>query len=103
MLPDDTHFITDEAPTPAEQAYLDARDAYDSGDQGYSEIMSTRPDTLTAALADSPAGLLAWIIDKYRDWSDCGGDLESRWDRDTLLTVASGFTAPVGASTGRTD
>ena len=51
--------------------------------------MSTRPDTIAAALADSPAGLVAWIIDKYRDWSDCRGDLETRWDKDTLLTVAT--------------
>ena len=63
-------------PTPAEQAYLDARAAYDVSDQGYSEIMCTRPDTIAAALADSPAGLLAWIVDKYRDWSDCEGDLD---------------------------
>ena len=46
-------------------------------DQGYSEIMCTRPDTIAAALMESPAGLAAWIIDKYRDWSDCGGDGES--------------------------
>ena len=48
--------------------------------------MSTRPDTIAAALADSPAGLAAWIIDKYRAWSDCDGDLERRFDRDTLCT-----------------
>jgi hypothetical protein len=61
--------------------------------------MSTRPDTI-AALADSPAGLLAWIIDKYRDWSDCGGHLETRWDKDTLLTVATLYwtTGSVGSS-----
>jgi pimeloyl-ACP methyl ester carboxylesterase len=95
-----TSDFTDPPPTAAEQAYLDARDAYDSGDQGYSEIMSTRPDTLGAALADSPSGLLAWIIDKYRDWSDCDGDLESRWDRDTLLTVATLYwsTQSIGTS-----
>jgi pimeloyl-ACP methyl ester carboxylesterase len=95
-----TSDFTDQPPTAAEQAYLDTRDAYDVNDQGYSEIMSTRPDTLAAALADSPAGLLAWIIDKYRDWSDCGGDLESRWDRQTLLTVATLYwvTRSIGTS-----
>jgi pimeloyl-ACP methyl ester carboxylesterase len=95
-----TSDFTDQPPTAAEQAFLDARDAYDVNDQGYSEIMSTRPDTLAAALADSPVGLLAWIIDKYRDWSDCGGDLESRWDRDTLLTVATLYwsTQSIGTS-----
>jgi pimeloyl-ACP methyl ester carboxylesterase len=87
-------------PTAEEQAFLDARDEYDVHDQGYSEIMCTRPDTIAAALGDSPAGLLAWIIDKYRDWSDCGGDLEARWDKDTLLTVATLYwvTGSIGSS-----
>jgi pimeloyl-ACP methyl ester carboxylesterase len=86
--------------TAEEQAFLDDLDAYDARDQGYSEIMWTRPDTIAAALIDSPAGLVAWIIDKYRDWSDCGGDLEARWDRDTLLTVATLYwaTATIGSS-----
>ncbi|MFB7370637.1 epoxide hydrolase family protein [Streptomyces sp. NPDC056222] len=87
-------------PTPEERTYLDALAAYDEGDQGYSEIMCSRPDTIAAALRDSPAGLLAWIADKYRDWSDCAGDLESRWDRDTLLTVATLYwaTGTIGSS-----
>jgi pimeloyl-ACP methyl ester carboxylesterase len=95
-----TSDFSDQPPTAAEQAYLDARDAYDVNDQGYSEIMCTRPDTVAAALIDSPAGLVAWIIDKYRDWSDCGGDLETRWDKDTLLTVATLYwaTATIGSS-----
>jgi pimeloyl-ACP methyl ester carboxylesterase len=71
----------------AEQAFLDAEAEYDETDRGYSEIMGTRPDTIAAALVDSPVGLAAWIIDKFRDWSDCHGDLENRFDRDTLLTV----------------
>ncbi|ARX81696.1 epoxide hydrolase [Streptomyces alboflavus] len=89
-----------EPPTPAEQTYLDALAAYDIGDQGYSEIMCTRPDTVAAALMDSPAGLLAWIVDKYRDWSDCDGDVARRWDRDTLLTVATLYwaTGSIGSS-----
>jgi pimeloyl-ACP methyl ester carboxylesterase len=87
-------------PTPDEQAYLDALSAYDVRDQGYSEIMWSRPDTIAAALTDSPAGLAAWIIDKYRDWSDCGGDLESRWDKDTIATVATLYwaTGTIGSS-----
>jgi pimeloyl-ACP methyl ester carboxylesterase len=87
-------------PTAEEQAFLDAISAYDVNDQGYSEIMCTRPDTIAAALMDSPVGLLAWIIDKYRDWSDCGGDLETRWDKDTLLTVATLYwaTGTIGSS-----
>ena len=81
--------FSEKPPIATEQGYLDARSAYDVNDQGYSEIMCTRPDTSAAALNESPAGLLAWMIDKYRDWCDCGGDLETRWDKDTLLTVAT--------------
>jgi len=62
--------FTEKPPTAEEEAYLAALAAYDLTDQGYSEIMWTRPDTIAAALADSPAGLAAWIVDKYRDWSD---------------------------------
>ncbi|TMR26757.1 epoxide hydrolase [Nonomuraea zeae] len=87
-------------PTAEEQAYLDHLAAYDVRDQGYSEIMWSRPDTLAAALNDSPAGLVAWIADKYRDWSDCGGDLERSWDKDTLLTIATLYwaTGTIGSS-----
>jgi pimeloyl-ACP methyl ester carboxylesterase len=86
--------------TPEEQAFLDAEEERDEWDSGYSWIMSTRPDTIAAALADSPAGLTAWIIDKYRAWSDCGGDLESRFDRDTLCTILTLYwaTESIGTS-----
>ncbi|MEU1239900.1 epoxide hydrolase family protein [Micromonospora parva] len=84
----------------AEQAYLDADAAYDETDGGYSAIMGTRPDTLAAALADSPAGLAAWIVDKYRDWSDNHGDLANSIDRDTLLTIITLYwvTGTIGSS-----
>ena len=75
--------------TAAEQAFLDAEAEYDETDGGYSAIMITRPDTISAALVDSPAGLLAWIADKWRDWSDCDGDLSRRLPDDDLLTLVS--------------
>jgi pimeloyl-ACP methyl ester carboxylesterase len=86
--------------TDAESAWIKAIDAFDEKDRGYSEIMCTRPDTIAAALQDSPAGLAAWIVDKYRDWSDCDGDLESRFDRDDLLTVLTLYwaTGTIGSS-----
>lgn len=86
--------------TPAEQAFLDADETFDESDSGYSEIMSTRPDTIAAALVDSPAGLAAWVIDKYRAWSDCHGDLESRFDKDTLCTMLTLYwaTESIGSS-----
>jgi pimeloyl-ACP methyl ester carboxylesterase len=86
--------------TPEEQAWLDVEEARDETDAGYSWIMGTRPDTIAAALVDSPAGLAAWIVDKYRAWSDCHGDLESRWDRDTLCSVLTLYwaTESIGSS-----
>jgi pimeloyl-ACP methyl ester carboxylesterase len=75
--------------TSAEAAFLEASETYDRSDGGYSEIMLTRPDTIAAALIDSPVGLLAWIVDKLRDWSDCHGDLSTRFEPDTVLTLAS--------------
>ena len=81
-----------------EQAFVEGEDAYDETDGGYSAIMSTRPDTIAAALADSPAGLLAWIIDKWHDWVD--GDLEQLSDPDDLLTIATLYwvTGSIGSS-----
>ncbi|MEU7593047.1 hypothetical protein AB0B79_08420 [Streptomyces sp. NPDC039022] len=61
---------------------------------------STRPLTLSYGLADSPAGLPAWLVEKYRASSDCGGDLSSRFSDDFLLTQASlyWFTRNVSTS-----
>ncbi|MET7426760.1 epoxide hydrolase [Dactylosporangium sp. NPDC005555] len=47
------------------------------------------PDTLTYALADSPAGMLAWVLRRWSMWSDSGGDVESVFPRDDLLTHAT--------------
>ncbi len=44
---------------------------------GYQAIQGTRPQTLSFGLTNSPAGLAAWIVEKFRAWSDCGGDVES--------------------------
>lgn len=57
-----------------------------SEETGYSLMMATRPQTLAYALTDSPVGLAAWIIEKFRGWSDCDGEIESRFSLDTLLT-----------------
>ena len=45
-----------------------------------------KPQTLAYGLTDSPAGLAAWIVEKFRTWSDCGGDVERRFSKDVLLT-----------------
>ena len=55
---------------------------------------------LAAALGDSPAGLAAWIVEKLRSWSDCGGDVESVFPRDDLLTWVTAYwvTGTIGSS-----
>src|SRR5438876_437783 len=53
---------------------------------GYQRIQGTKPQTLGYALSDSPAGLAAWIVEKFRTWSDCDGEVERRFTRDELLT-----------------
>jgi len=63
---------------PTELAYLESLARYDQSDAGYSEIMLTRPDTIAAALIDSPVGLAARIINKLHDWVDHDGNLEDR-------------------------
>lgn len=66
--------------------------------RGYSEVQSTRPDTLAVGLNDSPAGLLAWLVEKFRDWS--GSDYEESWTVDDVLTTVSlyWFTRTIGTS-----
>lgn len=55
-------------------------------EKGYSAIQFTRPQTLGFGLNDSPVGLAAWILEKFRAWSDVGGDVESKFTKDVLLT-----------------
>ncbi len=57
-----------------------------SDGSGYSRIQGTRPQTLAYGLNDSPVGLAGWIIEKFRAWSDCHGDLESVFTKEELLT-----------------
>jgi len=60
--------------TDFEQGALDAMSYYSKSDSGYSKQQSTRPQTLGYALADSPAGQMAWIVEKYHSWMDCERD-----------------------------
>ena len=73
----------------AERAYLAQRQRWDESERGYSSIQSTKPQTLAYALNDSPAGLAAWILEKWRSWADTGGSLEGRFSRDFLLTLVT--------------
>jgi pimeloyl-ACP methyl ester carboxylesterase len=75
--------------TAEEQVYIDAVDQWRTDEGGYQHQQSTRPLTLAPALNDSPVGLLSWIVEKHRAWSDCDGDVSARFSDDYLLTVTS--------------
>ena len=75
--------------TAEEQSYLGAVDAWTAQEGGYLHQQATRPATLAYGLSDSPVGLLAWIVEKYRAWSDCDGELSRRFTDDFVLTQAS--------------
>jgi epoxide hydrolase len=70
----------------AERARLTARDRFQAEETGYQQIQGTKPQTLGIALNDSPVGLAAWIVEKFRTWCDCGGNPESIFTKDELLT-----------------
>ena len=71
--------------TGAEQAFLRQARRWFEDEGGYFHIQRTKPQTLGFGLNDSPVGLAAWIIEKFRTWSDCGGNLENSYTRDELL------------------
>jgi microsomal epoxide hydrolase len=79
--PGDPH----EGLVPEELARLAEYERFQANETGYLALQSTKPQTLAYALNDSPAGLAAWIVEKFRGWSDCGGDVERRFTRDELL------------------
>ena len=87
-------------PTPEERAYLDDLGKWLREVTGYQWIQGTKPQTLAYGLTDSPAGLAAWIVEKFRTWSDCGGDVERSFSKDELLTNVMLYwvTGAIGSS-----
>jgi pimeloyl-ACP methyl ester carboxylesterase len=69
-----------------EKVFLADMDHFRREETGYQGIQGTKPQTLAYGLNDSPAGLAAWITEKFRTWTDCGGDLERRVTKDQLLS-----------------
>ncbi|MEO7005552.1 MAG: epoxide hydrolase family protein [Terrimesophilobacter sp.] len=59
---------------------------YAAEEMAYAEVQGTKPDSLTLAQNDSPAGLAAWIVEKFRSWGDTHGDIESSFSKDTLIS-----------------
>jgi microsomal epoxide hydrolase len=87
-------------PTPEESRFLEELQLWLKEETGYQWIQGTRPQTLAFALTDSPAGLAAWIVEKFRAWSDCDGNVEAVFSRDHLLANISlyWFTGAIGSS-----
>ena len=71
--------------SPAEETFRREQQEWLDLEGGYGHIQGTRPQSLACALNDSPAGLAAWIVEKFRGWSDCDGDVERRFTKDELL------------------
>ena len=81
-------FPTAEDFAPEEAEWGKKGAAFFADGSGYMQIQRTRPQTISFAMHDSPVGLAAWLIEKRRAWSDCGGDIESLFTRDDLITTA---------------
>jgi microsomal epoxide hydrolase len=88
------------ARTAEEQAYLNQLNGFLKEETGYQWIQGTKPQTLAFGLTDSPAGLAAWLVEKFRTWTDNDGTIESVISRDDLLTNISlyWFTGAIGSS-----
>ena len=98
MLPDETEDLTE-----AQKGRLEELRGWEADGRGYLQIQSTRPQTLAYGLNDSPAAQLAWIVEKFKEWTNPAAELpEDAVDRDQLLTNVSiyWFTG-TGASAAR--
>ncbi|MGA2289568.1 epoxide hydrolase family protein [Bradyrhizobium sp.] len=87
-------------PTEEERLYLGELVQWLREETGYQWIQGTRPQTLAFGLTDSPIGLAAWIVEKFRAWSDCAGDVESAISRERMLADIAlyWFTGAIGSS-----
>ena len=70
----------------AEQRYFGELQGWSMQEGAYAMVQGTKPQTLALGLNDSPVGFAAWIIEKFRTWSDCDGRLENVYTKDELLT-----------------
>ena len=77
----------------AERRFLAEEDAWVRDEGAYDHIQATKPQTLAYGLTDSPAGMAAWIVEKLRAWSDCGGDVRRRFTMDELCTLLTIYWA----------
>lgn len=94
--PDDADLPADT--TDDETRFVDASRRWHRHEAGYTEIQSTKPDTLAYALTDSPVGLLAWITEKHRTWCATPDDLHRSFSADDLLSTATIYWATTTAA-----
>lgn len=81
-------------PTAEDIPIIEHRRQFQALETGYSSTQGTKPMSLAIAQSDSPAGIAAWIVEKFRTWSDCNGDVESVYTKDQLLTNIMFYWAP---------
>jgi pimeloyl-ACP methyl ester carboxylesterase len=86
--------------TEAEQEFVQNAQSWSFQEMAYAMEHSSKPQTLACGLNDSPAGLAAWVVEKFWRWSDNGGDLESRFTKDEILANLTIYwaTETIGSS-----
>ena len=85
---------------PEERVLLETSAAWGRAEGAYAAMHRTKPQTAAFGLTDSPVGLAAWIVEKLRGWSDCGGDIERSFTKDEILTnvMIYWLTGTIGSS-----
>jgi microsomal epoxide hydrolase len=86
--------------TEAETAYAQTAQRWRLREGFHLLAQGAAPDALAPGFSDSPAGLAAWLVDKYRRWSDCEGEVEQRFSKDDLCDFLTIYwaTATIGSS-----
>ncbi len=85
--------LADPPASPAERAYMETGSRWRRREGYHLFVQSAAPDAVAVAFNDSPAGLAAWLIDKYRRWSDCDGEVERRFSKDQLCDFLTMYWA----------
>ena len=87
--------------TAEERAYFQSIEKYTAEETAYQHIQGTKPQSLAYGLTDSPSGVAAWVVEKLHAWSDCNGNVESRFTKDQILTLVSIYwhTRTIGTAT----
>jgi pimeloyl-ACP methyl ester carboxylesterase len=85
--------LADPPPSAAEQAYVETGTRWRRREGYHLFVQSAAPDAVAVGFNDSPAGLAAWLVDKYRRWSDCDGDVERRFSKNQLCDFLTMYWA----------